>query len=191
MRSVLSVFTGGAALAAGTAFAGPSTTVDYYAPGSSAYTVGTSNSVTVVGPDPEFYYDYDTAVNNYYFTGAKQYFGANRNAALGSINSSEPPYEDSSYDPGAYFDTYYSGTYHMMGEHSEGTTYKGDNSIDVSFEDAGITYDGVADFDASEDLLSITYAAVPEPEAWALLIAGTGLVGGLMRRRRARAPVLA
>jgi len=38
-------------------------------------------------------------------------------------------------------------------------------------------------------LSTITYGAVPEPETWAMLVAGVGLVGGAMRqsrRRRAR-----
>ncbi|MET0271052.1 MAG: SGNH/GDSL hydrolase family protein [Sphingomonas sp.] len=34
-------------------------------------------------------------------------------------------------------------------------------------------------------------AAVPEPQTWAMLIAGTGMIGGMLRRRRARATATA
>jgi hypothetical protein len=34
---------------------------------------------------------------------------------------------------------------------------------------------------------SVTYGAVPEPESWALLIAGAGLAGAALRRNRRQA----
>ena len=44
---------------------------------------------------------------------------------------------------------------------------------------------GYASFDNSGTLTAITYTtSVPEPESWALLIAGAGLAGASLRRRR-------
>ena len=43
---------------------------------------------------------------------------------------------------------------------------------------------GGAFFDSTSGRVSIVEAAVPEPATWALMIAGFGLVGGAMRRRR-------
>ncbi len=42
-------------------------------------------------------------------------------------------------------------------------------------------------FNLGVDNVSVTTGAVPEPASWALLIAGFGLVGGALRRRRALA----
>jgi hypothetical protein len=51
-------------------------------------------------------------------------------------------------------------------------------------DDSGNNYVGTADFAGNATLKSITYGAVPEPEAWALLVGGLGLAGGALRRRR-------
>jgi hypothetical protein len=45
------------------------------------------------------------------------------------------------------------------------------------------------DFAGSELLLTLT--PLPEPDAWALLIAGAGMVGGVMRARRRQLPAMA
>jgi hypothetical protein len=47
-----------------------------------------------------------------------------------------------------------------------------------NYSQPGVTYAGLTQ-------ARIPGAAVPEPESWAMLIAGFGLVGGVMRRRRA------
>ncbi|MGH6992398.1 MAG: PEPxxWA-CTERM sorting domain-containing protein, partial [Caulobacteraceae bacterium] len=39
---------------------------------------------------------------------------------------------------------------------------------------------------ANTELETISFEAVPEPAAWALLIAGAGLAGAGLRRRRAQ-----
>ena len=57
-------------------------------------------------------------------------------------------------------------------------------------DDLGKQYLGSAHFDGAATLESITYSAanaVPEPETWALLIAGMGLAGAALRRRNAQA----
>ena len=43
---------------------------------------------------------------------------------------------------------------------------------------------GYAYVDAGGTLDYVTYEAVPEPAAWALLIAGVGLAGAAVRTRR-------
>ena len=67
-----------------------------------------------------------------------------------------------------------------------------DNAMSYYFHDGlGATYDGVFDsngngWDKSSDINVRVFgtAAVPEPATWGLMIAGFGLVGGAMRRRR-------
>jgi hypothetical protein len=70
------------------------------------------------------------------------------------------------------------------------------NSVDeylhLEFSNAGVIYTGEAHFDPSATLVDITYDAVgpgtitgvPEPETWALMIAGLGLAGVALRSRR-------
>jgi hypothetical protein len=60
--------------------------------------------------------------------------------------------------------------------------------VHVHFDPAGQNYIGTFQNSADGGVASITYAAAPEPEAWALLIAGTAMVGGAMRSRRRRSP---
>ncbi len=60
----------------------------------------------------------------------------------------------------------------------------------LKFKDAGSGYVGTAYVDADATLETITFDqaafAVPEPDAWALLIAGLGMTGAVMRRNRRR-----
>lgn len=45
--------------------------------------------------------------------------------------------------------------------------------------------DGIHTIEASLDTFTVTAAAVPEPASWALMIGGFGLVGAVLRQRRA------
>jgi hypothetical protein len=63
--------------------------------------------------------------------------------------------------------------------------------VHLEFFTSGTEYIGTAEFDAAGDLESIMYEAAPEPEAWALLIAGMGLAGGALRGARRRRQRLA
>jgi hypothetical protein len=65
-----------------------------------------------------------------------------------------------------------------------------DPYLTFSYVNHGNTFDGVATFDGSGDLVSTAYQ-VPEPETWALLIAGVGMAGGALRRRRRTVSALA
>jgi hypothetical protein len=49
---------------------------------------------------------------------------------------------------------------------------------------AGAEYFGTAHVNAAGTLETVTYAPIPEPEAWALMVAGVGLAGAGLRRRR-------
>jgi hypothetical protein len=57
----------------------------------------------------------------------------------------------------------------------------------LAFVDGTQQYVGYAFVDAADTLETITYEAVPEPAAWALLIAGMGLAGAAVRTRRRKA----
>ena len=67
------------------------------------------------------------------------------------------------------FSTDSAGDYHFLGERPDGA------SIYLGFDpsDAGQTY-------------SLTVYSVPEPATWAYLVAGVGLIGSRLRRRRAQ-----
>lgn len=56
--------------------------------------------------------------------------------------------------------------------------------IPLKFTAEGTTYIGTAYIDSDAELESVTYQAVPEPDVWALLIAGAGLTGAALRRSR-------
>jgi hypothetical protein len=60
----------------------------------------------------------------------------------------------------------------------------GDIYLHVLFDPAGATYKGSFKIDAAGTLDSIIYTAVPEPDAWALLIAGSAMAGAALRTRR-------
>lgn len=61
----------------------------------------------------------------------------------------------------------------------------------VIFDSAGATYIGSFHVGRDGGLIDATYAPVPEPEAWALLIAGSVLAGGALRVRRRKGVAIA
>jgi hypothetical protein len=63
----------------------------------------------------------------------------------------------------------------------------GDRYYPLKFDINGTTNVGNAFFNNASDLVKIDYAAVggvPEPAIWAQLVAGFGLAGAAVRRRR-------
>jgi hypothetical protein len=64
------------------------------------------------------------------------------------------------------------------------TGLSGDLYTHTIFEANGQTYIGDFHVHTLGGVASITFAPVPEPDAWALLIAGAGMVGGAARARR-------
>ena len=74
----------------------------------------------------------------------------------------------------------------MLGATNRRLTFAMDGRDDISqliFRSSGNAFEF--------DTIGITTGAVPEPETWAMLIAGFGLVGAAARRRRRRQMVLA
>jgi hypothetical protein len=69
--------------------------------------------------------------------------------------------------------------------------FTGDIYSHVGFQANGQNYIGTFHIDNPGDVVSITYNVVPEPEAWALLIAGTAMVGGAARARRRKVSLAA
>jgi hypothetical protein len=74
-----------------------------------------------------------------------------------------------------------------------------DEYIHLEFSNDGTIYAGEAHVDPSATLVDLTYDAigsgtitgVPEPESWALMIAGLGLAGAALRSRRRQTAVSA
>ncbi len=67
----------------------------------------------------------------------------------------------------------------------KGARDSGGPYLHLKFDANGTTYLGTALIDSSTaELVSIEYAPVPEPETWALLIAGAAVTGAALRRRR-------
>ena len=78
-----------------------------------------------------------------------------------------------------------------------GSPHGGDQFVNLTFSAGGTQgFHGYADIDTGGGLHTINYAAglsgpVPEPAAWALMIAGFGLTGAALRRSRRQAPLSA
>jgi len=130
--------------------------------------------ITVLGSTPQF--DYGS------FEGVLTEFGTDFEINDGALNSGVGL---KSSTPGlpAPGETYDSTTKYA-------TAVEGDlltpAYIHLDFIFDGQEYIGVANIDATGTLDSIQYTAVPEPEAWALLIAGAAFAGGALRRARQR-----
>lgn len=68
---------------------------------------------------------------------------------------------------------------------------KADFYSQVVFDPNGTVYRGFFQEATNGGLASVTYAAVPEPEAWALLLAGSAVAGVALRARRRKAAATA
>jgi hypothetical protein len=74
-----------------------------------------------------------------------------------------------------------------------GFYFKGPTDLQIEFLSGGTDYWGLADFAEDGELATISFeaAGAPEPESWALLLAGVGVAGGALRGARRRRQRLA
>jgi hypothetical protein len=77
-------------------------------------------------------------------------------------------------------------SYKVNGAFSQSDFYK-----HAEFTSGSQEYLATFHVDANGGIPEVTYAAVPEPEAWALLIAGAAMTGAALRARRRKAPAAA
>jgi hypothetical protein len=134
--------------------------------------------ITLVGSTPQFDYGANSPKSSVFSTDAF-FHGGTPNSALG-IETTNPGWPA----PGETYSNSIDTT-EFKGIPS-GPTY-----IHLTFTSDSTTYTGVAYIDARAELETISYAAVPEPEAWALLIAGAALTGGALRTARRRQAAIA
>ena len=78
----------------------------------------------------------------------------------------------------------YKSPYTVDGQDQSGQQLPSPLYLHVNFDPAGKTYVGSFKTSADGGLASITFNAVPEPEAWALLVVGAGITGAALRSRR-------
>ncbi len=126
--------------------------------------------ITLVGSSPQFSYGSPDAKETDF-------------NALGSARINSSPYAT---DPGlpTAAETYDTQSVKTAGYDCGGTCSSG--YFHLKFADSGTNYVGTAYVDSGATLQTITFAStgVPEPDAWALLIAGFGMAGAAMRRSR-------
>jgi hypothetical protein len=134
---------------------------------------GESESIALPGVSAsDFSYDYTSQPIGKVLL-ENQYFQAGAGEYLSAPNPTGPLASQT-----------YNNTRQYIYAANEGSV--GVNSIDLTFMSGGTTYYGEAFFSNDDELTEIDYgpASAPEPEAWALLLAGTGLAGAAMRARR-------
>lgn len=135
--------------------------------------------ITILGSTPEF--DYGSVDGGFFTEFGTDYFlnGGTQNSGVGAKSSSPglpSPGETYSADQ----------SYLTAVPKDEGELILAPDYIHLTFDYDGVGYIGTAHVDAAGTLETIEYTAVPEPEAWALLIAGAAMVGGGLRRSRRR-----
>lgn len=171
----------GAALfaASGASAAGAATTITF------GYTAPSTHDITLVGSNAQYHY-YDVNDGS---TSDIQYFSGSASAGYGSFVSTDS------------LPTFASAYRNLSGAVSVSNNFKmtsaalltdvsNDPYLQLAFKSGGQDYVGVASFDQGAGLTSITYAiATPEPDSWALLLSGVGMVGAMLRRRRLEAAV--
>ena len=129
--------------------------------------------ITLVGSGPQFAY----GTPNHKETDFDAY---------GSARINSTPYATDPGLPNAG-ETYNTQSVKTAGYACGGTCSSG--YFHLKFADSGTHYVGTAYVDPGATLQTITFAnsSVPEPDAWALLIAGIGMTGAVMRRNRRQA----
>jgi len=132
----------------------------------------TMTDISLEGGPAQFFYNYDSTVD-------KTYLGAYGDSLL-----MQPPLP---FGPGGYSHDPVKTAYNVniKGSHYKGIGNPGDGYVNLKFTEGSQGYHGFADITPDGALHSITYSpGVPEPAAWALMIAGFGLTGAALRRRR-------
>jgi hypothetical protein len=141
--------------------------------------------ITVVGSAPQFEFGEDSSSYTYFETYAYAN-GGPANSGVG-LKTGTPGLPSAG-------ETYTDGE-HWTGKSGEDLGFSSpdsDSYIHLTFTSGSTTYYGAAFVDAAGELETITYAAgVPEPDAWALLIAGAAFTGGALRTGRRRSAALA
>jgi hypothetical protein len=142
----------------------------------------TLTAITVVGSAPQFEYGVDSSGETFFETYASVNGGPTNSGVGGKSSTPGLPSAGETF-------TNQTKLVGIDGEDAGPTGPDTDSYIHLTFSNGPTTYVGTAFVDATGELETITYAAVPEPEAWALLIAGAALTGGAMRigRRRSTA----
>jgi hypothetical protein len=149
--------------------------------------------ITLVGSAPQFYYGYDDSFG-------KTSLGV-ADGAVGGLNSTKFT-TPGLPAPGE--------VYNVQSVKTAGLAYNGpdepkgpglvpvsstDSYFHLTFDAGGQTYYGTAYVDGDAMLRTITITdpsdAIPEPDAWALMIAGFGMTGAALRGRRRQAAVAA
>ncbi len=131
---------------------------------------GSASATTTVGFDPLSYNEYATASANLSVSGSNGYNGSqNSNDGVGAVASYSQNYD------------YINNVYTYSGQSSTQTA-----PVEVSFSN---TTNGAltGNFYSSASVYGYSYvAAVPEPETYAMLLAGLGMIGSIVKRRKAK-----
>jgi hypothetical protein len=121
-----------------------------------------------------------------YIGGSTTTFDANlaKDAHLGLVTTTPGLPAPSESFPGVTYDATVNGVGPGVTEyvHFEFNGFTGFKGVNPQFTE----FLGEATFGADGTLDSISFAAAPEPETWALLLAGLGMAGGAMRMARRR-----
>lgn len=76
------------------------------------------------------------------------------------------------------------GTFNTLYTSSTGYQILWDDSVKISFDGMSARYVNLSFENAGTAIDEVQITAVPEPETYAMLLAGLGLIGGLARRRK-------
>lgn len=138
--------------------------------------------ITVVGSTPQF--DFGKTDGATFFETDAFANGGAANSALG-IKTSTPglPAPGEAYTNQSYLTGFLGTDFGASGDNTA-------SYIHLTFTSGATTYFGTAYIDSAGELETITYG-VPEPDVWALIIAGMALTGGALRTARRRQAAIA